>query len=375
MRRMNQLKEFREEAGMTVRELSERSGVSEDTITKIENGHRKGRSMTLRKLAKVLEIRPDQLSPEQFERTAGAGESVSQTLTDDAFADFAVVSSPAEADIQDARFAKALISRVSAIVRKVREQSGLAFMGDLQYLSERQRETLVAVAKDNGLSPSAVAERLGHSVSIAARNLAVLEEHGLVTSHESEQRQPTAMGRGVAADLTKGEMYFDEALEYVATLTKAYESIAGIDPQSMGNEEALDYFNLQESVVTLIRDIVAVAKPSPLAHQMRENFLAMRGMGRIRKDNIAEVVHSCMAQLMSDSPSLETIRAHIKGVAYEDVFRALKTMQEAEHVGAPSGDPYEHFRLILKQSTRRYGNMRPDKTNRSQPPSVRDTDS
>src|SRR5215213_3005780 len=65
---MNQLKEFREEAGMTVRELSERSGVSEDTITKIENGHRKGRSMTLRKLAKALKVTPHQLSPQQFDQ-------------------------------------------------------------------------------------------------------------------------------------------------------------------------------------------------------------------------------------------------------------------------------------------------------------------
>jgi len=370
---MNQLKEFREDAGMTVRELSERSGVSEDTITKIENGHRKGRSMTLRKLAKALEIRPYRLSPEQFERTAGEGESVSQTLTDDAFADFAVARRPAKADIQDTRFANAVISRVREIVGEVRKQSGLASKGNVLYLSERQRETLVAVAKDDGLSPSAVAERLGHSVSTAARDLAVLEEHGLVSSHESGQRQPTAWGRVVAGDLTKGEMYFDEALEYVATLTKAYESIADLDPQSMGNEEALDYFDLQESVVRLIRDIVAAAKPSPLAHRARANFSAMMGMERIRKDNVAEVVRDCIAQLMSDSPSLETIRAHIKGVAYEDVFRALKTMLEADHIGAPAGDPYEHFRLILKQSTRRYGNTRPDKTTRSQQPSVSDT--
>src|SRR5829696_5206850 len=185
---MNQLKEFREDAGMTVRELSERSGVSEDTITKIENGHRKGRSMTLRKLAKALEIRPYRLSPEQFERTAGEGESVSQTLTDDAFADFAVARRPAKADIQDTRFANAVISRVREIVGEVRKQSGLASKGNVLYLSERQRETLVAVAKDDGLCRSAVAERLGHSVSTAARDLAVLEEHGLVSSHESGQR-------------------------------------------------------------------------------------------------------------------------------------------------------------------------------------------
>src|SRR5829696_2399027 len=80
---MNQLKEFREEAGITVRELSERSGVSEDTITKIENGHRRGRGMTLRKLAKALGARPDQLSPEQFEQTTEAERRAPDVLLQD----------------------------------------------------------------------------------------------------------------------------------------------------------------------------------------------------------------------------------------------------------------------------------------------------
>src|SRR5919107_388155 len=67
---MNQLKDFREEALMTVRELSERSGVSEDTITKIENGHRKGRPVTLRKLAQALDIDHRELV-ESTSRSAG----------------------------------------------------------------------------------------------------------------------------------------------------------------------------------------------------------------------------------------------------------------------------------------------------------------
>ncbi len=46
---------------MTIAELSERSGVSEDTISKIENGHRKGRSMTLRRLARALGVEPEAL--------------------------------------------------------------------------------------------------------------------------------------------------------------------------------------------------------------------------------------------------------------------------------------------------------------------------
>src|SRR5687767_164400 len=67
---MNRLKEYREDAWLTVRELSELSGVSEDTITKIENGHRKGRGTTLRKLAKALGVTLQELSPQQFDQGA-----------------------------------------------------------------------------------------------------------------------------------------------------------------------------------------------------------------------------------------------------------------------------------------------------------------
>jgi DNA-binding XRE family transcriptional regulator len=51
---VNTLREKRLTALLTVRELSEKSGVSEDTITKIENGHRKGRDLTLWKLEYAL---------------------------------------------------------------------------------------------------------------------------------------------------------------------------------------------------------------------------------------------------------------------------------------------------------------------------------
>jgi transcriptional regulator with XRE-family HTH domain len=59
---MSRLRELREEAVLTVRELSTLSGVSEDTITKIENGHRKARPSTVRKLAKVLSVEPQELT-------------------------------------------------------------------------------------------------------------------------------------------------------------------------------------------------------------------------------------------------------------------------------------------------------------------------
>ena len=48
---------------MTIAELSEKSGVSEDTISKIENGHRKGRSITLRRLTMALGVAHEVLLP------------------------------------------------------------------------------------------------------------------------------------------------------------------------------------------------------------------------------------------------------------------------------------------------------------------------
>ena len=60
---MSRLRDLREEAVLTVRELSALSGVSEDTITKIENGHRKARPSTVRKLAKALGAEPQELTP------------------------------------------------------------------------------------------------------------------------------------------------------------------------------------------------------------------------------------------------------------------------------------------------------------------------
>jgi transcriptional regulator with XRE-family HTH domain len=58
---MSRLRELREDAVMTVHELAAASGVSEDTITKIENGYRVGRPSTLRKLARSLNTTPQDL--------------------------------------------------------------------------------------------------------------------------------------------------------------------------------------------------------------------------------------------------------------------------------------------------------------------------
>jgi transcriptional regulator with XRE-family HTH domain len=53
---MDRLAELREKRALTLRELSEMSGVAADTINQIELDHRKPRPSTLRKLARALEV-------------------------------------------------------------------------------------------------------------------------------------------------------------------------------------------------------------------------------------------------------------------------------------------------------------------------------
>jgi transcriptional regulator with XRE-family HTH domain len=68
-RRMDRLAELRERRALTLRELSDISGVAADTINQIELGHRKARPSTLRKLAKALDVNVRQL----FEEPALSG--------------------------------------------------------------------------------------------------------------------------------------------------------------------------------------------------------------------------------------------------------------------------------------------------------------
>ncbi len=61
MARLPNLKKVRGEYPLTVRELAQMSGVSPDTITKLENSHREARPSTVRKLAKALDVEPSVL--------------------------------------------------------------------------------------------------------------------------------------------------------------------------------------------------------------------------------------------------------------------------------------------------------------------------
>ena len=65
------LKEHRERALLTQAELAERSGITEVTINRIENGRHEPRFATIRKLAAALDIPADQLAGnDQLKRAA-----------------------------------------------------------------------------------------------------------------------------------------------------------------------------------------------------------------------------------------------------------------------------------------------------------------
>lgn len=58
---MAKLKELRRRRVLTLRELEEESGVSYNTIWRLENGHNDARPSTIRKLAAALGVKPEEL--------------------------------------------------------------------------------------------------------------------------------------------------------------------------------------------------------------------------------------------------------------------------------------------------------------------------
>jgi transcriptional regulator with XRE-family HTH domain len=58
---VQKLRELRQRRVLTLRELEEESGVSYNTIWRIENGHREARPSTIRKLAAALKVEPEEL--------------------------------------------------------------------------------------------------------------------------------------------------------------------------------------------------------------------------------------------------------------------------------------------------------------------------
>lgn len=58
---MAKLKELRKRRVLTLRELEEVSGVSYNTIWRLENGHTEAQPRTIRKLARALGVEPETL--------------------------------------------------------------------------------------------------------------------------------------------------------------------------------------------------------------------------------------------------------------------------------------------------------------------------
>lgn len=58
---MEKLKSLREERVLTLRELGEKAGVSKDTIWRLEHGRGGAYPSTIRKLARALEVEPQEL--------------------------------------------------------------------------------------------------------------------------------------------------------------------------------------------------------------------------------------------------------------------------------------------------------------------------
>jgi transcriptional regulator with XRE-family HTH domain len=58
---VDRLKALRHRRVMTLRELEQRSGVAYNTIWHLENGKRGAQPRTLRKLARALDVEPEEL--------------------------------------------------------------------------------------------------------------------------------------------------------------------------------------------------------------------------------------------------------------------------------------------------------------------------
>ena len=58
---VQKLRELRRRRVLTLRELEEESGVSYNTIWRIENGHRQARPSTIRRLAAALRVEASEL--------------------------------------------------------------------------------------------------------------------------------------------------------------------------------------------------------------------------------------------------------------------------------------------------------------------------
>jgi transcriptional regulator with XRE-family HTH domain len=133
------LAELRERRALTLRELSEVSGVAADTINQIELGHRKARPSTLRKLARALEIDVQEFYAEpalpKAEAPRGAGHPSAAERADSIEGLAASVESVAE--------------RAQARIERTRSSDGdawLALLEDTSFARKGAEQLLEEVA-------------------------------------------------------------------------------------------------------------------------------------------------------------------------------------------------------------------------------------
>lgn len=268
---MSRLKELREDRMLTVRELSKLSGVSEDTITKIENGHRKGRGVTLRKLAKALEVDPRQLSLKHSAQSIEAKGAATETPSGSSSGSNRAVAVPLTTDTQDTDAFITTLSRVDETIAHI--EPVVASLGVerqiLRNLIPSQLKVLEVVVFGGSLDASAVAELLPCGLSTANRNLTVLGEHDLVSTNEAGESQATWRGRELIGSLAKGGLRFGEALKHIVTLAEAYESLAALDlHKAVEEDERWHVFQRERSerqvaIERLIRALLNLATPTP----------------------------------------------------------------------------------------------------------------
>jgi transcriptional regulator with XRE-family HTH domain len=148
------LKQLREEAVLTVHELGEASGVSDDTISKIENGQRVARPSTLRKLADALDV-----SPQELRRPAKVEEPVP------------LAKAPREAGHSVAQRLENLQryeAHISKIAEKYRTEAEplLAAVGDADKPTEKDLDSLITLLAQTGWTFDGGYEYLKHDDAV-----------------------------------------------------------------------------------------------------------------------------------------------------------------------------------------------------------------
>ena len=167
------LKQLREEAVLTVHELGEASGVSDDTISKIENGQRVARPSTLRKLADALDVSPQELRrPAKVEEPVPlakapreAGHSVAQRL-------------------EDLQTYEAHISKIAEKYQSEAEPL-LAAVGDADKPTEKDLDSLITLLTQTGWTFDGGYEYLKHDDAVVQAEIGTATERHAVAKVKS----------------------------------------------------------------------------------------------------------------------------------------------------------------------------------------------